>query len=423
MRSNVVFGWSAAALLSLAGVAGCGDDDGSSPPTPPDASRSDDGGAPDAGGPDAGGPDAGPPPVEYPKESVELSTGIVMHYAEVGNPAGAETVFLLHGFTDSSRSFFPTIEALTALDPDLRIYALDLRGHGDSSMPMEPGCPAAPESCFELSDFADDVFAFMNEKNINTAHIVGHSLGSLVAQEIATTNPSRVESLVLISSSANTTTNPLIEDTILDDTILGTWELALEKDPAFGDWPRDAYAKTPLDADPTAETWVRTSWVVDPTANPAFIDQLAPESARVRLGTWLGVSGMLLTNDNTARLGTLSVDSVILWGTQDVLFPEADQIALRDALDAAAEACRSGYIWKQYGKVALPASGKQESDLGRSPHWGAPAQVAADIHAVITTGKPTNDVYFANPSKPTQILSEPATGELIIDEPAETNCR
>jgi pimeloyl-ACP methyl ester carboxylesterase len=289
-------------------------------------------------------------------------------------------------------------------------------------MPVDTGCPAAPASCFELSDFADDVFAFMNEKNINTAHFVGHSLGSLVAQEIATTDPSSVESLVLISSSANTTGNPMIEEALLDNTILGTWQTALEADTGFGDWPDDAYALAPLDADPNTETWVRTSWVVDPTANPAFIDKLAPETAQVRIGTWLGVAGMLLTNNNTARLGTLSVNSVILWGTQDVLFPEADQIALRLALDTAAEACRSGYIWKQYGKVALPASGEQESDLGRSPHWGAPAQVAADIHAVITTGRPTSDLYFANPANFTQIQTEAGAAELI-EKPAATGCR
>jgi non-heme chloroperoxidase len=421
MRSNVVLGWSAAALLSLAGVAGCGDDDGPPPPPPPDASRPD-GGAPDATPPDATPPDAGPPPVEYPKESVELSTGIVMQYAEVGNEAGAETVIMLHGFTDSSRSFFPTIEALTALDPDLHIYALDLRGHGGSSMPDPADCAAAPEGCFELSDFARDVFAFMDEKNVNTAHFVGHSLGSLVAQELAATDPGSVESLVLISSSANTTGNPIIEETLLDQTILDVWKVALEAKPDFGDWPKDAYALTPLDADPAAEKWARANWTVDPTANPAFIDQLVPETVRVPLGTWLGVAGMLLTNDSSARLGTLSVDSVILWGIQDVLFPAEEQIELRTALDAAAAACRAGYIWKQYGKVPLPASGRQESDLGRSPHWGAPAQVAADIHAVITTGRPTDDLYFANPSKLTQILSEPATDE-IIEKPAATGCR
>jgi non-heme chloroperoxidase len=410
MRSNVVYGWSAAALLSLA-AAGCGDDD--SPPAP-DASRPD-----AAGAPDAGPPDAGPPP-DYPKQTVELSTGIDMQYVEVGGAASGETVIMLHGFTDSSRSFFPTIQALTARNSALRIYALDLRGHGDSSMPEGASCPAAPATCFELSDFADDVFAFMAAKEITTAHLVGHSLGSLVAQEIATAAPGSVESLVLISSSANTMANPVLEDVILAGAIEGMWRTALEEDTGF-EWPQDAYALTPLDADASAETWLAMNWVLDPTANPDFIEAIVPETARVRLGTWLGVVDMLLANDNSARLRNLSVSSLILWGTQDVLFLDADQMALRTALDAAAAACRSGYIWKPYGKAALPASGRQESDLGRNPHWGAPSQVAADIDAFIATGRPTLDLYFANPAALTDIETEAGEADLI-EKPAATGC-
>ena len=72
--------------------------------------------------------------------------------------------------------------------------------------------------------------------------------------------------------------------------------------------------------------------------------------------------------------------------------------------------------------MALPAPGQQLSDLGRSPHWGAPAQVAADIHAVITTGEPTEDLYFANPSMLRQILSEPPTAEQRIENQPAPGC-
>ncbi|HWN67780.1 MAG TPA: alpha/beta hydrolase [Haliangium sp.] len=416
MRSNVVSGWSAGALLSVALIAGCGDDDASSGPdaSPPDAS------VPDAIPPDAAPPDAAPLP-EYPTQTTTLSTGITMQYVEAGDLAGAETVIMLHGFTHSSRSFYPTIQALAALDPAPHIFALDLRGHGGSSMPADSGCPAAPQTCFELSDFADDVFAFMESEDITTAHLVGHALGGLVAQEIATTAPGSVSSLVLIGTSANPTANPVLANLVLADTINGMWKTALEAQAEFGDWPEDAYAQTPLDADENAEAWVAMNWIVDPTANPELVAKIVPETAEVQLGTWLGVVTMLLETNNSARLGTLSVDSLILWATQDTLFPEADQVALRTALDVAAEACRSGYIWKQYGKLALPESGKQESDLGSNMHWGAPAQVAADIHAFITTDRPTLDRYFANPDSLTDIETE-AGMAVILEKPAATGC-
>jgi pimeloyl-ACP methyl ester carboxylesterase len=418
MRRNVLSASSAAAFLSVALVAGCGDNDSPAPDAaPPDAPA-----APDAGAPDAGAPDAGLP-VDYPKQTVTLSTGIDMQYVEVGDPAGADTVIMLHGYTDTSRSYFPTIEALTALDPDLHIYALDLRGHGGSSMPDAAACAGDPRACFGLDDFADDVFAFMDARDITTVHLVGHSMGAMLAHEIALTIPGSVESLVLIGAAASTVANPLLQDFILDGTIQGNvegrWQFALEANPSFGDWPQDAYNLTPLDADPNAEEWMATNWVVDPVANQDFLAAIVPETARVRIGTWLGAAEAMLETDNTARLAALAVDSLIIWATQDLIFFEAEQVALRTALDPAAAACQSGYHWKKYGKAPPPATGI--NDLSHNTHRAAPAQVAADIHAFITTGAPTPDLYFANPNNPGEILTEIGAAE-IIEKPAATGC-
>jgi non-heme chloroperoxidase len=417
MRCNVWFAASAATFLSFTLVAGCGDDESTTPPdasTPPDAPA-----PPDAGVPDAGVTPDARPPVDYPKQSVTLSTGIEMHYVEVGNEAGAETVILIPGYTDSSRSYFPTIEALTALDPDLHIYALDLRGHGDSSMPDPATCASDPKTCFELDDFADDVFAFMESQNITTAHIVGHSMGAMLALELALTSPGSIESLVLIGAAASTTGNPLLQELMYQDTIQGMWRAALEADADFGDWPTDAYELTPLDADPNAEEWVAMNWVVDPVANQDYVETIVPETARVPLGAWLGVAEALLETDLTPRLGNVAVDSLIIWSTQDLIFIEGDQVLLRAVLDTAAASCLSGYHWKQYGKEPPPATGI--SDLSHHTHRAAPAQVAADIHAFITTGAPTNDLYFADPTMPGEIQTE-AGAAVIIEQPAATGC-
>jgi non-heme chloroperoxidase len=419
MRCNRLLAARAATFLSFTLVAGCGDDE-SAPPDAgaPDARPSPDAPAPpDAGIPDASAPDAAPL-VEYPKQSVVLSTGIEMHYVEVGNELGAETVILLPGYTDSSRSYFPTIEALEALDPDLHIYALDLRGHGDSSMPDPATCAADPGTCFDLDDLADDVFAFMDIQNITRAHVVGHAMGAMLALELALTSPGSFESLVLIGAAASTAGNPLLQELVYEETIQGRWRAALEADPDFGEWPGDAYELTPLDADPDAEEWVATKWVVDPVANQDHVESIVPETARVRLGAWLGIVEALLETDLTSRLGGVAVDSLILWSIQDGIFLEPDQALLRTALDAAAAACLSGYHWKQYGKHA-PDTGID--DLGHNTHRAAPAQVAADIHAFLTTGAPTNDLYFADPDQPGAIRTEVGAA-VIIERPAATGC-
>src|SRR5687768_7192194 len=73
------------------------------------------------------------------RHTVSLPTRITMAYVEAGDPDG-EPVLFFHGFTDTSRSFLPTIDRLVARAPGLRVFAVDQRGHGASSMPPAEEC-------------------------------------------------------------------------------------------------------------------------------------------------------------------------------------------------------------------------------------------------------------------------------------------
>src|SRR5688572_33355692 len=68
------------------------------------------------------------------KRVIELNTGICMKYIDTGNPNGTPLV-LLHGYTDTSRSFQLLIQDLLRINRNIRIIAPDLRGHGETSMP------------------------------------------------------------------------------------------------------------------------------------------------------------------------------------------------------------------------------------------------------------------------------------------------
>src|SRR6185369_11383445 len=152
-------------------------------------------------------------------------------------------------------------------DPGFRILAIDLRGHGATSMPPASDCAPAPEKCFRPSDLADDVVSFMNAKSIKRANLVGHSLGAFVIQEIALTHPEMVDRAILIGTSTKVVDNPVIRDFVLKEPIEGSWKKALE---AKGkSYPADFYELTPVDADPNAEEWVAKNWDVDPAADPA----------------------------------------------------------------------------------------------------------------------------------------------------------
>ena len=116
-----------------------------------------------------------------------LSTGVTLRYAAQGDPAGVPVV-LLHGLTDSHPSYAP----MTAHLPDhIRAYALTTRGHGDSDK---------PEHGYALEDQAADVAAFLDAVGHEAAVIVGHSMGSYIAQRFAIDHPERTVGLVLMGA-------------------------------------------------------------------------------------------------------------------------------------------------------------------------------------------------------------------------------
>ncbi|MGA0560869.1 alpha/beta fold hydrolase [Ancylobacter sp. VNQ12] len=94
--------------------------------------------------------------------------------------AGGVPVVLVHGVGMALEAWAPQIEALRAR---CDVVALDMPGHGGSSLPPEDA---------RLADYADHVVALMDALAIPAAVVVGHSMGALVALEVALAHPTRV---------------------------------------------------------------------------------------------------------------------------------------------------------------------------------------------------------------------------------------
>jgi pimeloyl-ACP methyl ester carboxylesterase len=325
----------------------------------------------------------------------KLTTGIDMSYLETG-PRDGTPVILIHGLTDNVRSWWPTMMSLHKRNPKLHIMAVDLRVHGRSTMPDEVTCAPAPEACFRPADFAADIVAFMQTKGIDKAALVGHSLGSFVIQEVALTHPERVSHAILDATAASSVGNVALRDYVLKEPIEGSWKTALQA--AGKAFPAEVYTLTPKDADPKVDAWLSANWVVDPTADSGFLSPYVPETASVKLGTWIGATKALLAQDNSKRLEHLAVPTLVMWGTQDSIFLAADQDAIKKALTVAAKKNGQPVFWKQYGAIPLPASGFQESDIGHNVQWAAFNAVAIDIDAFIATGAPTLDLVHSAPA-------------------------
>ncbi len=96
----------------------------------------------------------------------------------------------LTGKDSSMDSWNPAISA--ELSKRNNFIMLDHRGTGRSDAPTE---------AYNISDMAKDVIGLMDALNIKKAHILGQSMGGMIAQELAIEDPSRVSKLILCSTT------------------------------------------------------------------------------------------------------------------------------------------------------------------------------------------------------------------------------
>ncbi len=124
-----------------------------------------------------------------PRSLEILAKGMPVHALE-RNPGGSPCVLFLHGWLDHAHSFDWLCDALPAA---WRTLCLDFRGHGLSGH--------LPRGAFyNYTDYFADVDGALDELQIPSAHLVGHSLGGSVALTYAAARPDRTASVTAIES-------------------------------------------------------------------------------------------------------------------------------------------------------------------------------------------------------------------------------
>lgn len=111
--------------------------------------------------------------------------GVTLRYREAGS---GEAVVLIHGYSAALESMLGVAKALPQTH---RMVALDVRGFGRSSKFAEP-------SRFG-QQMVDDVIRLMDHLNIPRAHVIGHSMGALIAANVAARYPDRVSTATLVA--------------------------------------------------------------------------------------------------------------------------------------------------------------------------------------------------------------------------------
>lgn len=247
-----------------------------------------------------------------------LPSGIRLHCAEQG-PADGRPVLMLHGLSDSWFSFSRILPLLPA---DWRVIMPDQRGHGESERPVDGYSP---------SRMAEDALDLLETLCGKPVTVVGHSMGSFVAQHVAAMSPSRVEQVVLIGSAASSR-NRLME--YLAEEIASL-------------------------VDPVDERFVREfqlSTLHRPVPD-AFFERAVAESRKLPAHVWrAAVNGLI---DEPRALRAIRQPALVMWGEHDQIFSRGEQEELLEQLPQA-------------DLEVIPG-------LGHAPHWEDPVGFAARL--------------------------------------------
>jgi pimeloyl-ACP methyl ester carboxylesterase len=104
---------------------------------------------------------------------------------------GERPVLLVHGFASNADATWDSSGWLRALEDAGRgAILVDLRGHGSSSKPTNP-------QAYSASILAGDLIAVIDAEGLAVVDVVGYSMGSQVARQLAVTYPDRLSRLVL----------------------------------------------------------------------------------------------------------------------------------------------------------------------------------------------------------------------------------
>lgn len=296
-------------------------------------------------------PPAGDPVVK----AVTLPTGVTLEYAEQGNRDGVP-VILLHGYTDSRLSWNLV---LPRLPPRYRVFAISQRGHGTSSVPLEG---------YRVADFSADVTAFLDAKGIDRAIIVGHSMGSMVAQQFTIDNPTRVRALVLTGAFFVRPGHPVLVD---------FWNQAVST------LPDEVPAEFVVD--------FQRSTVTKPLAD-GFFDVVVGESSRLPGRVWRDAFREFLRTDLTASVGTINAPTLLIWGDQDAFSVRQDQDSLVARIRGAKLVTYEG--------------------IGHAANWEVPERFAADLVAFLDGQAGGRAGRSSHPNRPAARLPGKLPGSL-----------
>ena len=194
---------------------------------------------------------------------------------------------------------------INTLAEHFQVIIFDNRGMGESS---------AGEKEFSIEQFSDDALGLLDALKIEKTHVLGWSMGSYIAQELASRNPERVNKLALYASVPNPSMFPPSQEVMakLEDTT-GTPEEQGSR------WISLLFPEKWLENNGgrIKEIFYRPLGTIIP-------ENIGKQS--MAIGKWNGLE---------ERLSTLSHPTLLIAGKEDVLVPPGNSSYLKEKLPNA----------------------------------------------------------------------------------------
>jgi pimeloyl-ACP methyl ester carboxylesterase len=220
-------------------------------------------------------------------------------------------LLLIHGLGYARWGWEPVVEPLSR---SFELLLFDNRGIGESDAPPGP---------YTAAGLADDALQVLDEAAVERAHVLGTSLGGMVAQELALADPDRVDRLVLACTTAGGGRSfPMPERTV---RLMQTGASLRE------------FVENALAPDPDEAIVERILSHREATAQP--------------LEAWSAQAAAGMGFDAFDRLGRIAAPTLILQGTDDaVVDPRNAELLAQQLPDARVELFERGghlFFWEQ----------------------------------------------------------------------------
>ena len=233
--------------------------------------------------------------------SIAKVGSVDLYYEEHGT---GDPLLLIMGLAADSQAWMFQIPDFAK---QYRVIAFDNRGVGRSSKPAGP---------YTIHEMADDTLGLLDALKIDKAHVVGVSMGGMIAQELVLRNPERVRALVL----ACTYPEP---DADIERTRTFTVEQFGGSVDASGGIHVDLKALNPM---------MFLQQLLPNVFNQSFIEKELPKLMQVFSGALqygfsmeaiLGQVGAVMTHKATDRLHAIKSPTLVITGDADRLVPPA----------------------------------------------------------------------------------------------------